>query len=77
MRELVAQYLGQKISRRRFVNGLTQAGLTATAAQSVLGAATSVSFAQGAGGAAPAAAAAGPKAAAPRRPLRGHRHPAP
>src|SRR5215813_5640820 len=46
MRELVAQYLSRSISRRRFVNGLTKAGLTATAAQSVLGAVTSVSFAQ-------------------------------
>ena len=49
MRELVAQYLSQSISRRRFVNGLTKAGLTATAAQSVLGAVTSVSVAQSAG----------------------------
>ena len=48
MRELVAQYLSRSISRRRFVNGLTKAGLTATAAQSVLGAVTSVSLAQGA-----------------------------
>src|ERR1700719_4248727 len=51
MRELVAQYLSKSISRRRFVNGLTKAALTATAAQSVLGAAASVSFAQGAGNA--------------------------
>src|SRR5262252_6871729 len=49
MRELVAQYLSHSISRRRFVRGLTKAGLTATAAQSALGAVTSVSFAQGAG----------------------------
>src|SRR5258708_6806768 len=49
MRELVAQYLSKSISRRRFMNGLTKAGLTATAAQSVLGAVTSVSLAQGAG----------------------------
>ena len=49
MRELIAQYLSKSISRRRFVNGLTKAGLTATAAQSVLGAVTSVSYAQGAG----------------------------
>src|SRR3974390_474352 len=48
MRELVAQYLLHSISRRRFVKGLTKAGLTATAAQSVLGAVTSVSQAQGA-----------------------------
>src|SRR5215831_15856868 len=47
MRELVAQFLSHSISRRRFVKGLTKAGLTATAAQSVLSAATSVS--QGAG----------------------------
>src|SRR5215475_11533839 len=54
MRELVAQYLSHSISRRRFINSLTKAGLTATAAQSVLGAVTSVSRAQGAGtGAAP------------------------
>src|SRR5262249_24264552 len=50
MRELVAQYLSHSISRRRFVKGLTKAGLTATAAQSVLGAVTSVSQAQEAGG---------------------------
>src|SRR5258708_26382998 len=49
MRELVAQFLSHSISRRRFVKGLTKAGLTATAAQSVLGAVTSVSHAQGAG----------------------------
>src|SRR6476619_6953584 len=49
MRELVAQYLSHSISRRRFVGGLTKAGLTATAAQSVLTAVTSVSYAQGAG----------------------------
>src|SRR5215470_3116868 len=52
MRELVAQYLLHSISRRRFINGLTKAGLTATAAQSVLGAVTSVSLAQE-GGTAP------------------------
>src|SRR4051794_36341937 len=49
MRELVAEYLSHSISRRRFVGGLTKAGLTATAAQSVLTAVTSVSYAQGAG----------------------------
>jgi benzoylformate decarboxylase len=53
MRELVARYLSHSISRRRLVGGLTRAGLTAAAAQSVLGAVTSVSFAQQrAGGAA-------------------------
>jgi len=46
MRELVAQYLSHAISRRRFVNGLTKAGLTATAANSVLGAVTQVARAQ-------------------------------
>jgi benzoylformate decarboxylase len=47
MRELVAEYLSRSISRRRFVKGLTKAGLTATAAQSVLGAVTSPGLAQG------------------------------
>src|SRR3989442_462352 len=42
MRDLVARYLSQGISRRGFVGGLTKAGLTATAAQSVLTAVTSV-----------------------------------
>jgi hypothetical protein len=42
MRELVAQYLSKGISRRGFVGGLTEAGLTATAAQSVLSAVTTV-----------------------------------
>src|SRR5215468_10319211 len=67
MRELVAEYLSKKLSRRGFVGGLTKAGLTATAAQSVLSAVTSVSYAQGAGPQptpAPSAAAAG-EAAAP------------
>ena len=49
MRELVARYLSQGISRRGFVGGLTKAGLSATAAQSVLTAVASVSpgYAQG------------------------------
>ncbi len=65
MRELVTKYLSHAMSRRRFVNGLAQAGLTATAAQSVLASVTSVSLAQGAGNASaqvpyvPAAPAAG------------------
>src|ERR1700750_2195051 len=63
MRELVAQYLSHSISRRGFVGGLTKAGLTATAAQSVLSAATSVTYAQGAGPP-PASAAAAPAAPA-------------
>ena len=66
MRELVAQYLSHSISRRRFVGGLTKAGLTATAAQSVLTAVTSVSYAQGAGPQPnPAPAAAAPAASGP------------
>src|SRR6266487_3365093 len=70
MRELVARYLSQGISRRGFVGGLTKAGLTATAAQSVLTAVASVSpgHAQGAGspgGSAPAAPAPAPAATAP------------
>ena len=49
MRELVVQYLSQSLSRRRFVSALTKAGLTASAANSVLAAVTSVAEAQGAG----------------------------
>jgi benzoylformate decarboxylase len=64
MRELVVKYLSQDISRRKFVSGLTKAGLTATAANSVLASVGSVSLAQGAGPA-PAAPAAAPPAAAP------------
>ena len=58
MRELVAKYLNHSLSRRGFVRGLTKAGLTATAAQSVLGSVSSVSLAQTAvPSAAPSAAA--------------------
>ncbi|HEY7245023.1 MAG TPA: thiamine pyrophosphate-binding protein [Xanthobacteraceae bacterium] len=46
MRELVARYLSKRISRRGFVGSLTRAGITATAAQSVLSSVTSVSCAQ-------------------------------
>ena len=64
MRELVAQYLSHSLSRRGFMRGLTKAGLTATAAQSVLASVTSVSYGQSAGPApAPAAPAAGTAAA--------------
>ena len=72
MRKLVAEYLSDSISRRAFVGGLTKAGLTATAAQSVLSAVASVSYAQGAGPqpVAPASPPPGPgaggAAAAPR-----------
>src|SRR5262249_20206764 len=48
MRELVARYLNHSLSRRGFVPGLTQAGLTATAAQSVLSSVSSVASAQSA-----------------------------
>jgi thiamine pyrophosphate-dependent acetolactate synthase large subunit-like protein len=68
MRELVARYLSQGISRRGFVGGLTKAGLTATAAQSVLTAVASVSpgHAQGAGAqAGPAPAVPAPVPASP------------
>src|SRR5580692_3658879 len=64
MRELVVKYLSHDISRRKFVSGLTKAGLTATAANSVLASVGSVSLAQGAGPA-PAAPAAAAAAAAP------------
>ena len=56
MRELVVKYLSKGISRRGFVTGLTKAGLTMTAAQSVLSSVSSVSYAQGAGPAPPAVA---------------------
>jgi thiamine pyrophosphate-dependent acetolactate synthase large subunit-like protein len=46
MRELVAKYLSKGLSRRGFVSGLTKAGLTLTAAQSVLSSVSSVSRAQ-------------------------------
>ena len=36
MRELVAQYLSQSISRRTFIKRLTTAGVSAAAAHSVL-----------------------------------------
>ncbi len=46
MREIVAKYLSRSMSRRRFVDGLTKAGLTATAAQSVLSAVSTPVLAQ-------------------------------
>ena len=57
MRELVARYLNHSLSRRGFVRGLTKAGLTATAAQSVLSSVSSVSVAQTAASAVPTATA--------------------
>jgi thiamine pyrophosphate-dependent acetolactate synthase large subunit-like protein len=63
MRELVAKYLSKGISRRGFVSGLTKAGLTMTAAQSVLSSVSSVAQAQ-VPVAAPAAGAATVPAAA-------------
>src|SRR5262245_44383763 len=66
MRELVARYLHHSLSRRGFVRGLTKAGLTATAAQSVLSSVSTVSVAQTAAPAAPAVTAA--PAAAPSVP---------
>src|SRR5262245_45754790 len=64
MRDLVVQYLSKGISRRGFVSGLTKAGLTMTAAQSVLSSVSTVSLAQGAPPAPPAGAAPAPAAAA-------------
>src|SRR5215204_3582936 len=74
MRELVVKYLSKGVSRRGFVTGLTKAGLTMTAAQSVLASVSTVSYGQtpaepltpgaapgaAAGGAGSPAAAAGP-----------------
>ncbi len=73
MRELVANYLAKGLSRRGFVSGLTKAGLTMTAAQSVLSSVASAQTASGApapnaapSGAAPSVPAApGASAAAP------------
>lgn len=42
MRELVTQYLSDKLSRRGFLDGLTRAGLTVAAAESVLNSVSSV-----------------------------------
>ena len=64
MRELVAQYLSRSISRRSFLKGLTTAGISLTAAESILdslvplahaqeargGAATAIKTFQGTGG---------------------------
>src|SRR5215510_11185590 len=57
MRDLVVKYLSKGVSRRNFVTGLTKAGLTMTAAQSVLSSVSTVTLAQTSP---PAGAAAGP-----------------
>src|SRR5712691_7663057 len=59
MRELVTSYLSNGMSRRGFMRGLTKAGLTVTAAQSVLSSVSSVGLAQSV----PAGVAAAPGAA--------------
>src|SRR4051794_34143056 len=46
MRDLVVQYLSKGISRRSFMSSLTKAGLTMTAAQSVLASVSTVTLAQ-------------------------------
>src|SRR5437868_15538794 len=66
MRDLVVKYLSKGISRRGFVTGLTKAGLTMTAAQSVLASVSTVTNAQSGPSPAttPAAAASGGPAGA-------------
>jgi thiamine pyrophosphate-dependent acetolactate synthase large subunit-like protein len=46
MRDLVIKYLSKGVSRRGFVTGLTKAGLTMTAAQSVLASVSTVTYGQ-------------------------------
>jgi benzoylformate decarboxylase len=70
MRELVVKYLSSGMSRRQFVGGLTKAGLTVTAAQSVLASVSSVSLAEGTAPW-PHAAAAAPAATVPAAPSSG------
>jgi benzoylformate decarboxylase len=73
MRELVVKYLSSGMSRRQFVGGLTKAGLTVTAAQSVLASVNTVSLAEGTAPPPPAAApaAAAPAATVPAAPASG------
>src|SRR5437764_1494334 len=74
MRELVVQYLSKGVSRRGFVTGLTKAGLTMTAAQSVLASVSTVTYAQSGPQTPPAAAAApagGPAGATVVKPFQG------
>jgi benzoylformate decarboxylase len=61
MRDLVVKYLSKGVSRRNFVTGLTKAGLTMTAAQSVLSSVSTVTLAQAA-----------PSAAGPVKTFEGH-----
>jgi benzoylformate decarboxylase len=61
MRDLVVKYLSKGVSRRNFVTGLTKAGLTMTAAQSVLSSVSTVTMAQ-----------TSPAAAGPVKPFEGH-----
>src|SRR5215510_13814566 len=61
MRDLVVKYLSKGVSRRNFVTGLTKAGLTMTAAQSVLSSVSTVTLAQTA-----------PSAAGPVKSFEGH-----
>ena len=71
MRDLVIKYLAKDVSRRGFVTGLTKAGLTMTAAQSVLASVSTVTYAQGTSEAAAPAAAAGATAAVPVKSFQG------
>src|SRR5688572_16821726 len=48
MRELVARFLSQSISRRSFLKGLATAGISGTAAQSILDSLIPTAHAQGA-----------------------------
>src|SRR5262245_31999883 len=61
MRDLVVKYLSKGVSRRNFVTGLTKAGLTMTAAQSVLSSVSTVTMAQ-----------TSPTATGPVKPFEGH-----
>jgi thiamine pyrophosphate-dependent acetolactate synthase large subunit-like protein len=49
MRELVARYLSRSISRRGFLKGLTAAGVSLAAAESIVESVSSVAYAQGPG----------------------------
>jgi len=53
MRELVARYLSRSISRRGFLKGLTTAGVSLAAAESILDSLVPVAHAQGASRVAP------------------------